>query len=458
MSFFYLINLLSIDYKLSVFRKACIITLFIFSISFSAQAQRASYFKRIFVDAEYFLLYEDYRDALPLFLELHGAFPRNANIAYRIGLCYLHLPNEKHKSIPFFELALTNISQTYNEGHFTEVQAPIEAHLYMGKAFRVLQDFDNAIESFNKYKNLLSEHQTHEQIIINREIIAIENAKALIENPISVRFSSVGRNISTRFAELYPVVSADNNTLIYTSVQQFYNAILISKRRANVWGNPVNINAQMIADGPIVTVGISADGRNLLLVRNDYDIYNIYTSRLDTVRNVWSPIVKLPKEINSRSKENFAAYSPSGDTIIFSSNRTGGAGGYDLFMSRRTATGWSEATNLGDDLNTPFDEIAPTISRDGKKLYFSSKGHNSMGGYDIFVSHFKNGKWQKPLNIGYPFNTTDDDVFYFPLGDGSKGYVSRFLPNGSGENDIYFVEFNLESELQSQNQTAITNN
>jgi tetratricopeptide (TPR) repeat protein len=446
MLFFYLNHLLATFYNLGKYKKAYIIALFVFSISFSAQAQRASYFKRIFVDAEYFLLYEDYKDALPLFLELHNAFPKNANIAYRIGLCYLHIPNEKHKSIPFFELATTNLSSTYNEGHFTEVQAPIDAHLYMGKAYRILRDFDNAIDAFNKYKDLLNENQTLEQIIVKNEFKAIENAKKYIENPINVKFSTVGRNINTRFAELYPVVSSDNNTLIYTSVQQFYNAILISKKRANVWANPININAQMIADGTIVTVGISSDGRNLLLVRNDYDIFNIYTSRLDTVRNVWSPISKLPKEINTRSKENFASFSPTGDTIIFSSNKPGGAGGYDLFMSKRTTTGWSEAVNLGDELNTPFDEIAPTISRDGKRLYFSSKGHDNMGGYDIFVSHFINGKWSKPINLRYPFNTTDDDVFYFPLGDGSKGYVSRILPNGSGENDIYFVEFNPDSE------------
>ena len=407
----------------------------------SAQGQRASYFKRVFVDAEYFLLYEDYRDALPLYQELHNAFPNNSNIAYRLGLCYLNLPNEKQKAIPFFEKALKDVSESYREGFFTESQAPREVYFYYGKALRIAYDFDKAIEVFNKYKSLLNDHETNENSLVNHELNSIEYAKKLMANPINVDFTSVGRTVNSRFAETNPVVSADNNVMVYTSVQQFYNAILLSQRRANVWTHPINLNSQMFADGPISTVGISADGRTLLLARNDNDIYNLYTSAFDTIKNSWGIITRLPKEINTRAWENFASFSPSGDTLYFSSNRAGGAGGFDIYMSTRTPIGWSEAKNLGDIINTPFDEVAPSISRDGKKLFFASKGHKSMGGFDIFVSHLRNGKWTKPINMGYPFNTTDDDVFYQPLGDGTKGYISRLLPQSYGENDIYFVEF-----------------
>jgi len=197
----------------------------------------------------------------------------------------------------------------------------------------------------------------------------------------------------------------------------------------------------MFADGPIATVGLSSDGKTLLLTRNDNDIYNLYTSSFDSTSNSWSPITKLPREINTRSWENFASFSPTGDTIFFSSNRSGGFGGFDIYMSTKTASGWSSAKNLGESINTPFDEIAPTMSHDGKKLFFSSKGHPTMGGFDIYVSQLQNGKFSKPTNLGYPLNTTDDDVFFFPIGDGSSGYISRMLNKDFGEEDIYFIEF-----------------
>jgi hypothetical protein len=105
---------------------------------------------------------------------------------------------------------------------------------------------------------------------------------------------------------------------------------------------------------------------------------------------------------------------------------------------------------LSDDINTPFDEISPIMSHDGKKLFFSSKGHKTIGGYDIFVSHLVNGKWTKPKNLGYPLNTTDDDVFYFPIGDGSAGYMSRVMPQSFGGTDIYFVQFEQGADEQNQ--------
>ena len=422
---------------------SCILT-----TSFS---QRTSYFRRIFVDSAYYLLYEDYKDALPLYLELHGAFPDNANVAYRIGLCYLNIPNEKNKSLKFFEQAKHSITNSYKEGYFTETQAPREVYLHYGRALRIANEFDKAKEAFEKYQGLLFDENKEEKQLLNLELKAIAYAKELIEKPVSIKFTSAGKTVNTRFAEINPVVSSDNQTMVYTSAQQFYNAILISTKRANVWTHPININSQMFADGAIATVGLSADGTTLLLARNDNDIYNLYTSTLDPASNTWGILTKLPKEINTRSWENYAAFSPTGDTLYYSSNRPGGMGGFDIYISVKNAEGWSEGVNLGSSVNSPFDDIAPTLSHDGKKLFFSSVGHQTMGGFDIFVSERRNGKWSKPTNMGYPLNTTDDDVFFYPIGDGTKGYISRLLPQSFGDNDIYLVEFENIPNGSSQN-------
>ncbi|MDD2277670.1 MAG: hypothetical protein PHD06_04110 [Bacteroidales bacterium] len=418
-------------------------------IVFSTFSQRTSYFRRVFVDAEYYLLYEDFKEALPLYLELHGAFPDNANFAYRIGLCYLNIPNEKHKAIPFFEQAKQSVTNSYKEGYFTETQVPKEIYLHYGTALRIANDFEKAIAAFEKYRGLIIDDEKENKQKVSLELKAIAYAKELMESPISVKFTSAGKNINGRFAEINPVVSADNRTMVYTAAQQFYNAILISTKRADVWTNPININSQMFADGEIATVGLSADGTKLLLSRNDNDIYNLYTSVLDTVKNTWGILTKLPKEINTRSWENYGTFSPTGDTIYYSSNQPGGMGGFDIYMSVKTADGWTIGANLGASVNTPLDEIAPTLSHDGKKLFFSSLGHQTMGGYDIFVSELRNSKWSKPKNMGYPLNTTDDDVFFYPIGNGSTGYISRSMLQSQGDNDIYLVEFANNPENQN---------
>jgi len=170
-------------------------------------------------------------------------------------------------------------------------------------------------------------------------------------------------------------------------------------------------------------------------------MFNLYTSSFDSTKNAWGIISRLPKEINTRSWENYGSFSPTGDTLYFSSNRPSGKGGFDIYFSVKTVTGWTEAILLDASLNSPFDEIATNISQDGKKLFFSSKGHKTMGGYDLFVSYKVKGKWSQPENLGFPLNTTDDDVFFFPIGDGSSGYVSRLMPESFGENDIYMVTF-----------------
>jgi tetratricopeptide (TPR) repeat protein len=430
-------------------RKHSYALFFLLFFSFVVQAQRASYFRRVFVDAEYFLLYEDFRDALPLYIELFEAFPDNANVAYRIGLCYINILNEKHKSAPFFEMATKAITRSYKEGYFTETQAPREAFLYYGRALRIINEFSKSKQAFLKYLDFLDEGEEFERTLVAKELVALELAQEFIENPIPVKFTSAGKTINTRFPEINPVVSADSTKLLYTSVQQFYNAIMFSNRRARIWSHPFNVNSQIFADGQITTVGLSADGFTVLLSRNDNDVFNLYTSNYDPVKDQWGTINRLPKEINTRNWETYASFSPSGDTLYFSSNRPGGVGGFDIYYSVRTISGWTEAVNLGDIINTPFDEIAPTVSHDGNRLFFSSTGHPTMGGYDIFVSVKQKGMWGKPINLRHPINTTDDDVFYYPLGNGSSGYVSRILPESYGENDIYLLEYNLDSLIKT---------
>lgn len=406
-----------------------------------ASAQKANYFKRVFVDAEYYFLYEEFKDAVPLYLEILSAYPDNANISYRIGVCYLNIPNEKHKSVPFFQNAIKKVSPSYKEGYFTEYNAPRDVFLQYGIALRIQGDFEKALLVFETYRSMLSEQDANEFKELDKQIQYISFAKEMKANPVQVKFTSVGRAINTRFSELNPMISADGRLMVYTSTQQFYNAILISYFEKGEWTHPVNLNSQMLADGPIKSVGISGDGNTIVLSRNDNDDYNLYTSSYDAYRKVWSPMVRLPKEVNTRYWENFGSFNHRGDTLYFSSNKPGGLGGYDIYYTVKTSTGWSNPLNLGSTINTPFDDIAPYIDTKSQRLFFASKGHQGMGGYDIFVAHKQEGQWAKPINMGYPINTTDDDEAFFPVGIGNLGLISRLRSETFGEEDIYWVEY-----------------
>ncbi|MHC1705527.1 MAG: hypothetical protein AB9846_16625 [Tenuifilaceae bacterium] len=412
----------------------------IFFLSLKVFSQKESYFKRVFVDAEYYLLYEEYRDALPLYLEILRSYPNNSNISYRIGQCYLNLVGEKNKSLSYFEKAILNVTDRYKEGYFSENKAPREVFIDYGKALRINNEFDKALQSFVTYKSMLVSGDKREMVIVDKEIESIANAKFMTENPKNHIFTQIGRNVSTRFSEINPVSNSSGNILVYTSLQRFYNAILFSELIDSVWVNPLNLNTQLFADGPISTVGISGNGSFLVLSRNDNDDYNLYLSNFDKNKKTWAPLTKLPKEINARNWETYGSLSKNGDTLYFSSNRETGFGGFDIYMSTKSIEGlWSNPVNLGLDINTAHDESTPFITHDGKKLFFCSRGHSTMGGYDLFVSKLEEGKWTKPINLGYPLNTTDDDTFFFPIGDGKKGFIARTLPNGMGETDIFMI-------------------
>jgi hypothetical protein len=154
----------------------------------------------------------------------------------------------------------------------------------------------------------------------------------------------------------------------------------------------------------------------------------------------WSTPEKLPETINSEYKESSASLSPDGNTLYFTSNRPGGFGGMDIYISRKLPNGkWGQAQNIGKPINTEYDEESPFIHYDGTTLFYSSNGQENMGGYDILFTMNEGNSWMKPSNIGYPINTTDDDVFYMPTPDGKRAYYASIKKDGYGGSDIYLI-------------------
>jgi hypothetical protein len=216
---------------------------------------------------------------------------------------------------------------------------------------------------------------------------------------------------------------------------------MFSKLVNNKWTPPLNINPDLQSDGNLYVSCLSADGKTMLLLKREQENSDIYSSTFDGSK--WSKSVKLNKNINTKYWESFGFISEDGNYLVFSSDRPGGFGGLDLYISKKQNGDWGPAVNLGPEINTPFNEDRPSLVNDGKTLFFASQDHDNIGGYDIFKSELQsNGIWSKPQNLGYPFNTPDDNIFFMPIGNGKSGFVSLYREaEGFGKEDIYKITF-----------------
>ena len=392
-----------------------------------------------FYDAESWILFEAYQDALPLYQQLVKSYPDNSNFKYRIGQCYINIPGEKIKAISYLEEAVKNINPKYKEGKFSETGAPYDALYYLANAYRINNQIDKALTTYELFRKNLNP-EVYDTTVVNLQIQSCHNAMDLMKMPLYVKEKNLGRVINSSNNDFNPVVSDKEDLLIFSRSQAFYDALEYSRKVNGEWTDPVNMNELLKVDRDLFPTSISKDGKDLYLYSSaDYDGI-IYTSRFENGN--WSPLVKLNDNINTKYWESHATISHDNKKLYFTSNRKGTYGGLDIYVSNRDSTGdWGPAVNLGPVINTPYNEESPFLSEDDKTLFFSSRGHFNMGGYDIFYSTLlSNGEWSVPLNVGYPLNTTDDDVFFKPLNQGYEGYMAKELPGGLGKQDIYRIE------------------
>lgn len=428
-------------------RYFCYLPLIFLSLSLVAQKKDIP-LKEYFADAEYFLLQEDYVDALSDYMEVYNrGYENNANINYHIGICYLNIPGNKEKAIPYLEKAALNASGKYRESSLNEVYAPNDVYLFLGNAYRIDYELDTAVARYNKYLSLITDKSVEEQEYVKKQIEACYIAKEFVISPQKVHFDNLGSVINNNSSNYNAVVSADGSTLVYMSKLAFYEGVFMSKRRGDNWGRPLNITPHIMSDGDQVVTGISADGKTLLLAKSDLFDSDIYISYFEDGQ--WSKSKPISKNINTKYWESHASFSNDGKTIYFTSNKKGGVGEMDIYRSEMDEKGdWGEAKNLGEGINTTLNEDTPFISADGTKLFYSSQGHRNIGGYDFFYSEWKDTAWTYPQNLRYPLSTTDEDLFYFPIGNGENALVYKMLEDGQGMYDIYEVSFPSEEEIE----------
>jgi len=418
-----------------------ILTLFISTqLCIASFGQTQQDINNLFRDANAYFYFEDYEEALALYLDIYESFPNNQNIDYRIGICYLNIAGKKEKAIPYLERAVQNVSHRYNESSIKETQAPIDAYFYLGNAYFIANRLNDAERTYNTFRNSIKNERKYDMEYLTHQFNGLEQARTIKNYPVNYLQSNLGEVINNRFPNFNPVISGDGKTFAFTTKERFYQSINVSRKTNGKWGRPANITLDLVVDGVCSTLSLNYDGTEIYLFKDDNHDGNIYVSNFTDGK--WSPMKKLNENINTEAYETHASISADGSTLYFASNREGGFGGLDIYYSQRDANGnWGSAINLGKSVNTQFDENTPFITNDEKTLFFASDGHKGVGGYDIYFSQLQSDKkWSSPINIGYPINTTDDEVFYQPIDEGAMGYMAAFDPKGYGETDIVQIE------------------
>jgi hypothetical protein len=409
-------------------------------LSLNSYPQGEEKMKNVFVEAESYFLFEEYKDALPLYQRILSVDPENFNINYKIGMCYLNDIFQVQKSLPYLEKAVTGISAACKTTSYKEKQAPPESFYYLGNAYRANNRLNDAIEAYQQFK-LILDPLVYDVALVDEQITTCKVAAEKQRNPMYLVAINLGEGINDRFEEINPVISGDEKVLVFTRKLQFYDALFYCRKDNGKWTEPVNLTQALGVDDDSYSTGISYNGDELFVYRSDNFDGNLYVSKYRSGK--WSKLEKLNGNINTKYWESHASLSKDGKTLFFTSNREGGYGGLDIYRSERNRGGdWGPAINLGPVINSKYNDDTPFVTDDGNILYFSSMGHYNMGGYDIFYStRLNNGQWSEPVNLGYPLNTTKDDLFFVPVHDGAYAYYSRYDPADTyGMTDIYKLE------------------
>ncbi len=390
----------------------------------------------LYKDAVEFMYSEDYKDALFILLNLQESGYQNANTSYLIGECYLNIQGQKTRSIPYLKEASQKVSAGYKGSALEEEYAPVKTLLYLGIAYRMNNDFDNALHYLNSYLDAIDDVDKDEKNLAEFHISRCNNALEMIQAPSDFSSTTLPEEINTAYSNYNPLVTNDEKVIYFMNELKFYDAVMTSYKADAGWQMPENLTPRIKSDGDHRVTGMSADGKQLFFVADDpYQRGELYTS--ENINGVWSELKKLNNQVNTQFNETHASVSPDGKTLYFTSDRKGGYGGLDIYRSPLTGSGeWGKPVNMGPLINSPYNEESPFLSADGKSLYFSSQGHYNMGGYDVFCSALgEDNHWLPPVNIGYPLNSTDDDLFMFPLGDGHLAYQSKYSAT-NGQMDI----------------------
>lgn len=407
------------------------------SLSGYAQSKMGRYHKNLLYEANIYFYQGDYYYASELYTELIKIEPENTELLERLGICYYHLPPLKDQAERYLKMAVKL------DG--------VDAYYYLALLRIADYRFYDALTLLETYEKKSERTKTVEEI--EHLKATAERAITMVQAPLAVTITNLGEEVNTSLHDYAPVWDMNGNKLLFTSRRKLDSKSVkdVSEQfDENIFLVDLNAEPLRAEAAPEIfnsrtndaAVACSPDGNSLIIYRTSRDGFSgdLYLSKREHYS--WSALEKLDEKINSKYQEASASFGYNDpDVLYFSSDREGGYGGKDLYVVRRLPDGnWGEPMNLGPNVNTKYDEDAPFMAADGV-LYFASKGHTTMGGFDIFMTREGEDGWEVPANIGYPINTPGDDIFFSIDPTGSHGYFSSERLGGFGLQDLYKVSF-----------------
>lgn len=382
-----------------------------------------------------------YKEALPILRDLIRNNKEYIDASWTLSDLYQKMCDDEKRISTLVYISKPNLPRYAN------------TLLRLGIAYHETCNYDKALETYKKI-------DPKDVTFFNRAALKIkecETAKEILKTPVPFHFKNMGTNINTQFDDYWPSITADESffsTTVKLNKLQGQSAfgkgihedIYLSRKKDGVWQKTQNLGNAMNTMGNEGAQSLSLDSRYIFFVACDRlegaggcDIY--YSIREG---DRWSPAINAGAPLNTRHWETCPSLSPTSDELYFASNRPGGQGKSDIWKCKveiqpNGLLKFSEPVNLGPTINTKEDELSPFIHADNQTLYFSSKGHTGMGGYDVFVTYKTNNKdWTTPKNMGYPVNTCHDEIGFVVNAGGDKAYFSSDgqEKNGRGK-DIY---------------------
>ena len=398
----------------------------------------------------------NFGDALKIYERLVVTDPNNTEYNYKLGLCYMITNINKAKAVPFLEYAANSNSK----------DKPKDVTFDLGRAYFYAEMYDKALETYEKYR--LEKHNALDsKLNFDWWVEWAVSAKKMTATPIDIAFKNMGKGINSIGVDYRPLMGIADTIIYFNSKRKGNTGGLVddlgeipsdiyfwlqndsSLSKAKNGG--ININTPYYDDA----LYVSPTGDRMIMYMEGPES----NGDLHIVKQVgksWDKPVILGKDFTTKALETGATMTPDGLTLYFAAEAEGSKTGKDIYVCTRTeSTSWSKPERLGDNINTKGDEDAPVMWIDGKTLFFSSTGHGSMGGHDLFKVTMKDPRegFNKPENLGYPINTLYDDIGIALKTDGKSGYLAQVRDSGMGDYDIY--EFNLKNSIVDQALTWI---
>jgi outer membrane protein OmpA-like peptidoglycan-associated protein/tetratricopeptide (TPR) repeat protein len=377
---------------------------------------------------------EDYVKAASLYEPLLKSHPDNSNIAAKLGICYLNIDGKKMEALKLLKTASVNVVSNDKEYIEYGEKAPLDTYLYLAVAYHENDSLEKAIDLYNDFKKKLNETDVFRMDYVDNQISDCRYAIAMKKKPLTIISELFIPWLKDYPGATNPVLAKNDSVFVFTQKTGDKTKILCSYKKDN-WQIPVDITKKLGGFDRFYSNSITGDGKTLVIYMDDGGDGNLYYSiRKDTT---WSKVKSFGKPINTIYWESHGFITPDNGKLYFSSNRPGGFGELDIWVAERKDDGsWNTPVNCGEVINTAFNEDTPFFDPEHSALIFSSVGHISMGGYDVFRSVYRNGGWTNPVGLPFAFNTTKENTFFI-LNNNKPGFITSIYDDKTAVRNIY---------------------